>query len=149
MDMRAGTQILPELLRGAQLTVLLAGPTFLRERAVAEAFLRAMLRGLRDLDRDGWGSPEHAAIIEQYTRVPASMVRRMLRQYGDPEGHVNWGSLQDQQRFFIERGYTTSGEPLDLLRYSEDGPRQAALQALGQYTPPGAAALGETPQPRN
>ena len=56
-------QIVPEFLRGAQITVLVAGPTYLRDRAVAEAFMRALLRGLNDLATQGWNSPENAAIV--------------------------------------------------------------------------------------
>ena len=55
-----------------------------------------------------------------------------LPQYADPDGRVNWDSLMDQQRFYLERGYLRSPEMLDLVRWGEDAPRQAALQALGQ-----------------
>ena len=132
MEMGVAAQILPEFIRGAQITILVAGPTFLRDRAVAEAFMRAYLRGLRDLAEQGWTSSEHAAIIERYTHVPAAVVQRILPQYADPDGRVNWDSLLDQQRFYLARGYLSYREPLDLLRFSEDGPRQAALAALGR-----------------
>ncbi|MBX5491565.1 MAG: ABC transporter substrate-binding protein [Chloroflexi bacterium] len=132
MERGLTVQIIPDLLRGAQVTVLIAGRAFLQDRATAEAFMRGYLRGLRDLQRDGWGSPEHAAIIERYTRVPAATIQRILPQYADPDGRINWDSLMDQQRFYLARGYLRYTEPLDLLRWSDDGPRQAALQALAQ-----------------
>ncbi|HLI27660.1 MAG TPA: ABC transporter substrate-binding protein [Chloroflexota bacterium] len=121
--------IVPEFLRGAQITILMAGPTLLRDRALSEAFMRAFLRSLRDLNTEGWTSPANAAIIEKYTRVPAATVQRIIPQYADPEGRINWESLMDQQRFYIERGRTDFREPLDLTRYADDGPRQAALAA--------------------
>jgi NitT/TauT family transport system substrate-binding protein len=123
-------QIVPEFLRGAQITVLVAGPTLTRDRALTEAFMRGFLRGLRDLNTEGWTSPANAAIIEKYTRVPAAVVQRIIPQYADPEGRINWDSLMDQQRFYMERGYLNYRELLDLTRYSDDGPRQAALAAL-------------------
>ena len=132
MEQGYAVQIVPEFLRGAQITVLVAGPTFLRDRAVAEGFMRGLLRGLNDLATQGWNSPEHAAIIEKYTRVPATTVQKIIPQYGDPDGRINWDSLMDQQRFYMERGYLQYAEPLDLLQWSEDGPRQAALRALGR-----------------
>lgn len=132
MEMGVAAQIVPEFIRGAQVTVLVGGPGFLRDRPVAEAFMRAYLRGLRDLATEGWASPAHAAIIERYTRVPAAVVQKILPQYADPQGRVNWDSLMEQQRFYLERGYLRVTEPLDLQQWSEDGPRQAALRALGQ-----------------
>jgi NitT/TauT family transport system substrate-binding protein len=125
-------QLVPEFLRGAQITVLVGGPTFLRDRAVAEGFMRGLLRGLSDLAAQGWASPEHAAIIEKYTRVPAATVQKIIPQYGDPDGRINWDSLMDQQRFYMERGSVTYTAPLDLLQWSDDSVRQAALRALGR-----------------
>ncbi|HEY7062667.1 MAG TPA: ABC transporter substrate-binding protein [Chloroflexota bacterium] len=133
-SMEAGyaAQIVPEFLRGAQITVLVAGPTYLRDRAVAEGFMRGLLRGLNDLYTQGWNSPENAAIIEKYTRVPAATVQKIIPQYGDPDGRINWESLADQQRFYMDRGELTYAEPLDLLQWSDDSIRQAALRALGR-----------------
>jgi NitT/TauT family transport system substrate-binding protein len=125
-------QIVPEFLRGAQITVLVAGPTYLRDRGVAEAFMRALLRGLNDLATQGWNSPENAAIVEKYTRVPAATLQKIIPPYADPEGRINWDSLMDQQRFYMERGEVTYAEPLDLLQWSDDSIRQAGLRALGR-----------------
>jgi len=125
-------QIVPEFLRGAQITVLVGGPTFLRDRAVAEAFMRGLLRGLNDLVTQGWTSPENAAIIENYTHVPAATIEKTIPPYSDPDGRINWDSLMDQQRFYMERGEVTYSEPLDLLQWSDDSVRQAALRALGR-----------------
>jgi NitT/TauT family transport system substrate-binding protein len=125
-------QIVPEFLRGAQITVLVAGPSYLRDRAVAEAFMRGLLRGLQDLATQGWASPENAAIIEKYTRVPAATIQKIIPQYCDPDGRINWDSLLDQQRFYMERGEVSYSAPLDLLQWSDDSVRQAALRSLGR-----------------
>jgi hypothetical protein len=88
------------------------------------------MRGVRDVQAEGF-TPEIAAIIEKYTRVPAAMVQKVRVPYWDPEGRVNWDSLMDQQRFYMSRGSITYTEPMDLQRVlSEDGPRQAALASL-------------------
>jgi hypothetical protein len=94
--------------------------------------MRGLLRGLNDLATQGWSTPENAAIIEKYTRVPAATVQKIIPQYGDPDGRINWDSLLDQQRFYMERGEVTYAEPLDLLQWSNDSVRQAALRALGR-----------------
>ena len=128
----AAVLIMNDVLRGAQVTVLLAGPTFLRERVAADAFMRAYLRGLRDLNAEGWNAPAVAESVERYTRVPAATIQKILPEYADPEARVNWDSIMDQQRFYLERGYLNYGEPLDILRFADDGPRQAAIAALGR-----------------
>lgn len=127
IDRGVAAQIVPEFLRGAQITILVGGPTLLRDRTVTEAFMRGYLRGLRDLATEGWTSPANVAIIEKYTRVPAATIEKILPQYADPEGRINWESLMDQQRFYLDRGYLNYREAVDLTRYAEDGPRQAAL----------------------
>ena len=127
----SAVQIVPDWIQGAQETVLMAGPSFLRDRPLAEAFLRVYLRGVRALQTEGM-TPETAALVERYTRVSADLVRGMRTPYVDPDGRVNWDSLMDQQRFYMARGSATYNEPLDIQRaLSEDGPRQAALASLG------------------
>ncbi len=130
MQQGTAVQIIPEFARGAQQTVLMAGSGLLNDPALAEAYLRVFMRGVRDVQAEGF-TPEIAAIIEKYTRVPAAMVQRVRVPYWDPEGRVNWDSLMDQQRFYMSRGSITYAEPMDLQRVlSEDGPRQAALASL-------------------
>jgi len=132
IDRGVGVQIIPEFLRGAQITVLIAGPTYLRDRAAAEGFMRAYIRGLRDLQSEGWNSPSVAESVERYVRVPAAVAMKILPEYADPEGRINWDSLMDQQRFYMDRGYTNYTQPIDLTSLNDDGPRQAALQSLSR-----------------
>ncbi len=131
VDLGVAAHLVTDYLHGVQGGVMVAGEAFLKDRPALEAFLRAYLRALRDLHRDGYTSPEHAAIIEKYTRVPVAVLQKTLPQYNDPEMRVNVPSLMDQQRFYMERGYLRFTEPLDLTRWIDDGPRTAALAALG------------------
>ncbi|HZU06544.1 MAG TPA: ABC transporter substrate-binding protein [Chloroflexota bacterium] len=129
-ELGVAVPLVEDYLHNVQGGVMVAGEAFLRDRPALEAFLRAYLRALRDLHREGFASPEHAAIIEKYTRVPVAVLQKIRPQYHDPEMRVNIASLMDQQRFYIERGYLRFTEPLDLTRWIDDGPRLAALQAL-------------------
>jgi len=79
-----------------------------------------------------WNSPSVAESIERYVRVPAAVAMKILPEYADPEGRINWESLMDQQRFYMDRGYTNYTQPIDLTRLNDDGPRQAALQSLSR-----------------
>ena len=123
-------QILPEWIRGAQITLYVAGTRLLRDQPAADAFMRGYIRGLRDLNTEGWTSPANAAIIEKYTRVPVDVIQKILPQYAAPDASINWDSLMEQQRFYLDQGYLRVSSPLDLLQYSDDGPRQTALRAL-------------------
>ena len=97
-----------------------------------KAYLRVFLRGVRQVMAEGF-TPETAAIVEKYTRVPAATVQRVSLPTGTRNGRVNWESLMDQQRFYMARGSATYREPLDLQRLlSEDGLRQAALASLSR-----------------
>jgi NitT/TauT family transport system substrate-binding protein len=124
--------IIPEWLQGAQETVLMGGPSLLRDPSLAEAFLRVYLRGVRTIQAEGV-TPELAALIERYTRTPAALVQQIRHPYWDPDARVNWDSLMDQQRFYMARGSATYRDPLDLERVlGEDGPRQAAVASLSR-----------------
>jgi NitT/TauT family transport system substrate-binding protein len=132
MTQGTAVQILPEFMRGAQQTVLMAGPSLLRDPDLAAAYLRVYLRGVRAVQAEGF-SDEIAGYVEKYTRVPAATVQRLRLPHWDADGRVNWDSLMDQQRFYLARGSATYGEPLDLLRVlGEDGPRQTALASLNR-----------------
>jgi hypothetical protein len=77
----------------------MGGPSLLRDPALAEAFMRVYLRGVRTVQAEGF-TPEIAAIVERYTRVSADLVQRIRLPHWDPDGRVNWDSLADQQRFY-------------------------------------------------
>jgi NitT/TauT family transport system substrate-binding protein len=130
MNQGTAVQILPGWLAGAQQTVIMAGPTLLDEPGLAEGFMRAFLRGLRDVTAEGI-TPEIAAVVEKYTHASADLVQRQSHPYWDAEGRVNWDSLMDQQRFYMARGELTYAEPVDLLSVlGADGPRRQALATL-------------------
>ncbi|HZR99937.1 MAG TPA: ABC transporter substrate-binding protein [Chloroflexota bacterium] len=131
VDLGVAVPLVTDYLHGVQGGVMVAGEAFLKERPALEAFLRAYLRSLRDLEREGYTSPAIAALIEKYTKVPAAVLQKTLPQYNDPEMRINLASLMDQQRFYMDRGYLHFTEPLDLNQFIDDGPRTAALRALG------------------
>ncbi len=130
LELGVAVPLVTDYLHGVQGGVMVAGEAFMKDRPAVEAFLRAYLRSLRDLDREGYTSPEIAAIAEKYTRVPVAVLQKTLPQYNDPEMRVNVASLMDQQQFYLDQGYLRFTEPLDLTRWIEDGPRTAALAAI-------------------
>ena len=71
---------------------------------LAAGFVKAFIRGARDLNGDAWYDPENLAIIEKYTGVPAEVVARANRSYHDPNGEVPLEDLMELQRFFGDQG---------------------------------------------
>jgi NitT/TauT family transport system substrate-binding protein len=98
---------------------------------LAEGFVKAYLRGARDLNGDAWYDEENLAIIEQYTGVPADVVARANRSYHDPNGVVPVDDLAELQRFFAEQGQLSYDEPLDLSQFVNTRYAEAAVEALG------------------
>ncbi len=100
-----------DFLDGFTATYVFANSDWLAQNEdVARRFLRAYLRAVRDLQGD-YMNAEIAAIIEQYTQVPAAVIERSALSYYDASGTIPVADLETLQQFFLERGsleYTTS-----------------------------------------
>jgi NitT/TauT family transport system substrate-binding protein len=133
-------QVLSEdFIDGITVTYLYMGLPLLNDRPdVAEGFVRAYLRAMRDLQGDGWLNPETAAIIEKYTQVPADVILRANRPYYDPDGAVPLADLEELQRYFLERGVLEYGEPVDLTPFIDTSLVDKAVEALGPFATPEA-----------
>jgi NitT/TauT family transport system substrate-binding protein len=130
-----GEFLTTDIALGAQITVLIGNGTWLRQKPdVATRYLVAYLRAARDLYGDGWHRDDNVAIIEQWTRLPAATIQRVLPIYCDPNGVINVDSLEAQQAFYMERGYLRYSAPLALRGFLDDGPRAAAVARLGEFT---------------
>lgn len=98
---------------------------------LAQGFVKAFMRGARDLNGDAWNDPENLSIIEQYTGVPAAVVARANRSYHDPNGFVPVEDLMTLQAFFMAQGQLSYTEPFDLAQFVNTGYAEAALAELG------------------
>jgi NitT/TauT family transport system substrate-binding protein len=98
---------------------------------LAQGFVKAFIRGARDLNGDLWASDETAAIIEKYTNVPADVVKRANRSYHDPNGVVPLADLMELQRFFRAQGELSYDTDIDLAPFINTSYAEAAVAALG------------------
>ncbi|MCC6169207.1 MAG: ABC transporter substrate-binding protein [Caldilineaceae bacterium] len=98
---------------------------------LAQGFVKAFIRGARDLNGDAWYDDANLAIIEKYTGVPADVIRRASRSYHDPNGQVPLDDLTELQRFFRAEGQLSYEEDIDLSQFVNTGYAEAAVQALG------------------
>ena len=98
---------------------------------LAAGFVKAYLRGMRDLNGDAWYDPENLAIIEKYTGVPADVVARANRSYHDPNGVVPLEDLMTLQTFFAEQGQLSYTDPIDMSQFVNPSYAEAAVEELG------------------
>ena len=98
---------------------------------LAKGFVKAYLRGARDLNGDQWYTEENASIIEQYTGVPTDVILRANRSYHDPNGEIPIEDIETLEDFFRAQGELAYDEDLDLSPYVNSSYAEAAVQELG------------------
>lgn len=98
---------------------------------LAAGFVKAYIRGARDLNGDAWYEPENLAIIEKYTGVPADVVARANRSYHDPNGLVPLADVMELQTFFADQGQLSFAEPIDMSQFINSSYAEAAVEELG------------------
>jgi len=126
---------------GITVTYLYMGMPLLKDRPdVAAGFVRAYLRALRDMQGDAWLNKDTAAIIEKYTKVPADVVIRANRPYYDPDGGIPTKDIEELQRYFLDRGVLDYKDSVDMSKYIDESLVKQALDKLGPFTAPTAAA---------
>lgn len=128
---------------GAEVSVLLYGDKFIKQRPdVAKRFMKAFLRGVRDLndamENGRWKTGPVAdgviAIFARNANMPEATIRGMSPQYADPDGKVNLESLRTDLAFFKSTGDVTSKTiTADML--VDQSFVTAAAKELGPYKP--------------
>lgn len=100
---------------------------------LAQGFMVAYLKAVRDLENGGWSDPAILAIISKYTSVPVETIQAAARPYGEPDGTVNVTSLENQQTFFKEQGRLTYDQPLDIASLIDPSYAREAVKTLGPF----------------
>jgi NitT/TauT family transport system substrate-binding protein len=98
---------------------------------LAAGFVKAYIRGARDLNGDAWFDPENLAIIEKYTGVPADVVARANRSYHDPNGEIPIDDLMELQSFFASQGELSYTDEIDMSQFVNSSYAEAAVEELG------------------
>ena len=101
--------------------------------ALAQGFMTAYLKAVRDLERGGWSDPATLAMVSKHTQVPAETIAAAARPFGEPDGVVNIASLQNQQTFFRQQGRLTYDQPLDIASLIDPRYAQEAVKRLGPF----------------
>ncbi|MCC6176017.1 MAG: ABC transporter substrate-binding protein [Chloroflexi bacterium] len=98
-------------------------------RDAGERFLRAYLRGARDLEGNGYHTPENLAILEKWTKVPADVIADARPPFHDPEGRVHVQDFQQLYEFFLAQGVLNVTAPLDFSTIVDPSFAEAARRA--------------------
>jgi NitT/TauT family transport system substrate-binding protein len=100
-------------INGFDATYLYMGESLLADKATSQGFMRAYLKACADLQGD-YMSPELAAIMEKYTKVPAAVVLRAATAQYDASGKIPVNDLSALQRYFRKRGLLEYDKDLDI-----------------------------------
>lgn len=99
---------------------------------LGQKFVKAYIRGARDLNgEEPWQSDEIPAIIEQYTQVPAAVVKRARHAYHDPNGFVPLEDIMELQRFFRAQDELTYDDDIDMAPFINSSYAEQAVEELG------------------
>lgn len=124
----------------AQTAVIQFGGDFAEQRpAVAERFMKAYLRAVRDFNDAlvngrlaGPGADEIVAILAKYSVVKDPVMLRTMIMHGcDPDGQLNMDSLRKDLAFFKETGDVTGTVSVDDV--VDTSFVAAAVKELGPY----------------
>jgi NitT/TauT family transport system substrate-binding protein len=100
---------------------------------LAQGFMTAYLKAVRDLESGGWSNPATLAVLSKYTSVPAETIAAAARPYGEPDGAVNLTSLTNQEKFFKQQGRLTYEQPLDIPALIDASFATQAVKTLGPF----------------
>lgn len=125
-----------DFVNGVQVTAVYYSGAFLREHPKeAVGFLVAWLKASRDLYGDGYRRDDIARIVEKYTGVPASVVKKARPPYHEPNGKMNLNDFTRLQDFFRKRGELTYDKALDPSAYIDASTMRDALAIAGPFVP--------------
>jgi NitT/TauT family transport system substrate-binding protein len=99
---------------------------------VARKFVKAYVKGARDLQGDKWYSDSVLATLEKFTKVPADVQKRASRAYFEPNGRVPVEDIMTLQKFLRSTGGLNYAQDIDMKKFVNTGYAEAAVKELGE-----------------
>ena len=123
---------------GREITAVLYSAGFARQQQVANNFLVAYLRGVRDYVQTFFGSGgDRAAAVEQLVKhLPVKappLYDRMGMPSMNPDGRINVADVRAQQDWYVSQGQVQ--QPIDVDQVVDNRFAEFALGVLGPYRP--------------
>ena len=118
-----------------QVAVLLYGPDFSRRADLAQRFMKAYLKGVRDYNDAFFENKDRAPIVEILSKntnvkkpeLYATMVMPGL----DPNGAVNAAGMSSDMAWYLSKGFLK--EPVDVTKVIDSSFAESAVKQLGPY----------------
>ena len=130
-----GSEVTP----GEQYSALLMSEQVASDRALGVAVLHAYLRGVRDFMAGQKSDPDVLAILQQYSGVDQSMIRRATPTSVDVNGEVQPDRIRAQQEFWVREGVMQ--RVVDPTPFINQDFANEAVQLLGRGTNPPAPTV--------
>jgi NitT/TauT family transport system substrate-binding protein len=89
------------------------GPSLLNNIDAARDVMTALRKGAKDIQGEGYFAPDILQSFVTYTRQPAELIRSSPRYDVYPDLRVDFPTVQDVQREFIEEGALSYKTPLN------------------------------------
>jgi len=122
-----------------QPTMIFANKKWLEENPeLATGLVTAYLKAARDLTNGGFDDPATLAIIEQYTNVPADLIRESVKPVYSVNGAIDLNSINTLQQFFRDRGQLEYDENIDPAGFVEMQFVDGAIAQIGTVAMPEA-----------
>jgi NitT/TauT family transport system substrate-binding protein len=126
---------------GQQTAVALYSDEFIKRRAIAQKFMSAYIRALRDYNdalKDGKlagaGADQIIAILNEYTRIKDPAAYRAMTPFAaNPDGLVNTESLKNDYDFYKQRGLISGRIAVEQV--VDNSFADEAVRQLGKYQP--------------
>jgi NitT/TauT family transport system substrate-binding protein len=98
---------------------------------LATKFVKAYLRGARDLQGEAYFDAANVDAIAKYTKVDPDVIKRARRPYFDPNGDIPLQDIQTLQEFYRKQGLLNYDADIDMAQYVVPRYVEAAVKELG------------------
>lgn len=100
---------------------------------VGVRYLMGHLKAVREVYGGGWKDEEIATIVSEYINMPVPVIQNSVKPYGEPNGAINEATIENVQKYFIERGYVDYDQVIPLSEMLEPGFLEEALKRSGTF----------------
>ena len=123
-----------DIVPGIQQTVVIFSSEFAANRDIADRWMTAYIRGIRDYN-DAFVKNTHRQLtvetLANALSVSPKVFDDMSFSHIDPDGKLNLAAMEDQMRWSVQMGYLPG--PVDMASVVDPSFAEAAVAQLGPY----------------
>jgi len=101
---------------------------------VGVRYLMGHLKAMREVYGDGWKNEDIAGIVSEYTHIPVPVIQNSVKPYSEPNGAINEATIENVQKYFIERGYVDYDQVIPLSDMLNPNFLEEALKRMARLT---------------